>query len=77
MVLNVWAGAGVRDVQGAAGTELGHQLEVRVRWDFLPGNVRLEAGYLHFFGGSFLEQAPNATREGDINYTFSEVTVSF
>jgi len=74
---DVWAGTGVRDAGGAAGTELGHQLELRVRWEFLPGNVRLEAGYVHFFNGSFLEHAPNATRQGDVNYSFSEFTFSF
>lgn len=42
-----------------------------------PECAILEAGYAHLFNGAFLERAPNATRQGDVDYSFTEFTVSF
>lgn len=69
--------AGVRDASGASGTELGQQLEFRVRWDLVPGNVRLDTGLTHLFVGEFQRTAPNSTREGDVNFASLELTLQF
>ena len=69
-----WVPGNVRDPSGRSGTHVGDQLELRLRWDALPGNLRLEAGMAHLFEGGFLERAPNATRQGDVNYGYLEAT---
>lgn len=74
---DAWTSANVRDVTGASGTEVGHQLELRVRWDVFPGNFRVDTGLTHLFAGSFMERAPNSTREGDVNFAWVEFTFQF
>lgn len=74
---DAWTSAGVRDASGRSGSEIGHQLELRLRWDLLPGNLRLDTGYTHLFAGRFLELAPNSTRQGDVNYAYFELTLMF
>ncbi len=74
---DAWTSAGVRDASGASGMELGQQLEFRVRWDLVPGNVRLDTGLTHLFVGDFQRTAPNSTREGDVNFVYLELTLQF
>lgn len=71
-----WATTNVRDATGKSGNYLGSQFEVRVRWDVLPGNLRLESGYAHLFDGEFIEDAPNSSRPGDINYFYLQAAIS-
>jgi len=74
---DAWTTGNIRDITGASGTEVGQQLELRVRWDALPGNLRLETGMAHLFAGEFLRRAPNSTHQGDVNYVFTEATWQF
>lgn len=74
---DAWTAAGVRDSSGASGTELGQQLEFRVRWDLVPGNVRLDTGLTHLFVGEFQRTAPNSSGEGDVNFVYLELTLQF
>jgi hypothetical protein len=74
---DAWTSAGVRDPSGASSTDVGQQVELRVRWDVLPGNLRIDTGYTRLFAGEFLEAAPNSTRLGDVNYGYFEVTWMF
>jgi hypothetical protein len=74
---DAWTSAGVRDPSGAAGTELGQQLELRLRWDLLPGSLRLDTGYARLFGGSFLDRAPNSNGGQDSGYAYFELSVFF
>ncbi|MFM7102363.1 MAG: alginate export family protein, partial [Verrucomicrobiota bacterium] len=74
---DAWTPALVRDTSGAAGSELGQQAEVRLRWEVRPGNLRVDTGYVHLFAGSFLQKAPNATRQGDTGYAWFELTLSY
>jgi len=74
---DAWTPANVRDVSGASGTEIGQQLELRVRWDVLPGNVRIDTGVTHLFAGEFMERAPNSTQQGDVNFVYVELTLQF
>jgi len=74
---DTWASSGgVRDTAGKSGRYLGSQFEARVRWDVLPGNVRLESGYAHLLTGAFVEDAPNSNRPGDLNYFYLQATIS-
>jgi hypothetical protein len=74
---DAWVSANVRDPRGNSGSFVGHQLESRLRWDLLPGNVRLDTGVAWFLPGEFLNHAPNATRQGDTVYTYFEVSLFF
>jgi hypothetical protein len=67
-----WIPTGVRDATGSSGTFVGHQIEMRVRWWILPGNLLLEAGYAHLFAGEFIDTAPNSNH-GDTNYVYTQM----
>jgi hypothetical protein len=73
---DAWAGTGVRDPSGDSGSFVGQQVELRVGWKPLPGNLLLEAGYAHLFAGEFIDDAPNANG-GDTNYVYSQVLLEF
>jgi hypothetical protein len=67
----------LRDRTGKSGSFIGPQIELRVRFEPLRGNLRLEAGYAHLFAGEFIEQAPNANHRGDSNYVYTQATLRF
>jgi hypothetical protein len=67
----------VRDATGNSGNFVGQQLETRLRYDALPGNVRLDTGFVYFANGDFAHRAPNATRQGDTTFTYVELTLTF
>ena len=72
-----WTTANVVDASGLSGSFLGHQVEVRVRWDPAPGNLRLETGMVHLFQGEFGRNAPDAVAEGDSTYYYVQSIFSF
>ena len=74
---DAWTTTGVRDPTGKSGSFIGSQIELRVRFQPLPGNLMLEAGYAHLFAGVFIEKAPNATHRGDSNYVYTQATLRF
>jgi hypothetical protein len=55
---------------------VGQQIEMRVRWWILPGNLLLEAGYAHLFAGEFIDNAPNSNG-GDSNYVYTQFSLQF
>ncbi|SVB52031.1 uncharacterized protein METZ01_LOCUS204885, partial [marine metagenome] len=65
---DAWTTGGVRDVTGNSGSYLGNQQEIRIRWDALPGNLRLESGVAYLIAGGFLKNAPNTSGEGNATY---------
>ena len=67
----------MQDPTGESGSFLGQQVEMRVRWRPLPGNVLLEAGYAHLFAGEFIDDAPTSNRQGDVNYVYGQLVLSF
>lgn len=72
-----WTSSGLVDPTGASGTELGHQLEFRLRWNAMPGNLRIDTGYTHIFAGDFIREAPASGGKGDVNYAYFEATLFF
>ena len=65
------------DGQFAADRYVGHQSELRIRWDVLPGNLRLEAGGARLFAGGFTRNAPNVAGQGDATYGYVQMFVWF
>lgn len=74
---DAWTTSGVSDPRGSSDDYVGTQAEVRVQWDVIPKNVRLEAGYAHLFAGEFVDDAPNSNRQGDSNYVYSQIVLGF
>ncbi len=72
-----FANSGVVDVTGAAGREVGQQVEVRYRRWLVEDSVRLAIGGAMLVDGAFLQDAPNATHEGDAMYGYSEISWVF
>ncbi len=52
-----FADSGLRDATGESGNFLGHDVEVRVQWK-LNENVEFDAGYDHWFKGSYFDRLP-------------------
>ena len=73
---DTWTTAGLRDPAGGSGRYLGSQLEIRARWNLLPGNLKLEAGYAHVFDGRFMRDAPGANDQGDLDYVYTQLVVA-
>ena len=69
-----WVGTGVRDPSGASGSFVGQQIEFRLRWRPLPGNLMIEVGSAHLFAGEFIDRAPNSNG-GDTHYVYSQIVV--
>lgn len=67
----------VRDASGASGSFVGQQIEGRLRFELIPGNIRLESGFAALFKGRFLKTAPNAPPPGDTLYFYAASTFTF
>ena len=65
------------DPSGSSGRYLGRQIEGAVRYDLLPGNLRVEVGAAYLFQGSFARDAPNANGNGDPAYFYVQATLTF
>ena len=74
---DAWTTTGIIDPQGSSGNHLGTQVEMRVRWDVVPQNLRLEAGYAHTFWGEFIDNAPGSNGQGDSDYFYTQASFSF
>lgn len=74
---DAWTTTGLVDPTGAAGNYIGNFSEIRVRYQIVPDNLMLETGYAHLFAGSFVDDAPNATGQGDTDYGYLALTFSF
>lgn len=55
-----WTTSGIRDPTGQSGRFVGQQLEARLRWRPLPGNLVVDIGVAHTFLGGFPRSAPNS-----------------
>jgi len=67
---------GLRDTTGSSGDYLGSQIEVRIRWNVLPGNLKLEAGYAHLFDGEFIDNVPQSSKPGDLSYAYTQIVLA-
>lgn len=74
---DTWTTAGVRDATGNFGSFLGHQIELRIRYNPAPKNIQIEMGIAHIFTGEFIEDAPNANSPDDPTYLYSQVSLAF
>ncbi len=62
-------GTGLLDPTGASGRNLGTDIELRVRWKPTPW-LAVDAGYDHWFKGSYLDRVSNASSTRDSDYVY-------
>lgn len=67
---------GVRDASGAAGSFAGHQVEARVRYWVVPGQLRAETNALWLAKGRFFRDAPNSPGTENTIYAALSLTAS-
>ena len=72
-----WIPTKVQDDTGAAGQDIGQQIELRVRYEVLPGNMSIETGGAYLFAGDFLDDAPNSRGGQDTRYGYLEMIWTF
>lgn len=72
-----WTTSGLVDPTGNSGSFVGQLIEFHVSQEILPGNFRLDAGIAHLFAGDFIENAPNATTQGDTTYVYVASIITF
>ncbi|HNP60064.1 MAG TPA: alginate export family protein [Nitrospirales bacterium] len=76
---DAWVNSGLQDPSGAAGNVLGQDLEVGVRWNPSP-NLSIDAGYDHFFKGSYITNQTNVPGNPpaqNTNYFYIQTEVRF
>jgi hypothetical protein len=69
-------GTGLQDPTGAAGRDLGTDIEIGVRWRPTPW-LAVDAGYDHWFKGSYLDRVPNASSTRDSDYVYLSTRFQF
>lgn len=69
---DAWTTAGLQDPTGASGRFIGHQLELRARYDLVPKNLRLEVGAAYLARGEFAESAPGGSDQAS-TYLYSQI----
>jgi hypothetical protein len=70
---DAWTASGLRNPAGASDSHIGHQAEVRIRWDARPGGIRFEAGAARLFAGSLMDE----NGKGDATYGYLQATLPF
>jgi hypothetical protein len=73
---DAFVGTGLQDATGAAGRRLGTDIELRVQWRPKPWLV-LDAGYDHWFKGSYLDRVANVSSTGDSDYFYLQTRFWF
>ena len=74
---DAWTTSGLRDATGAAGDYIGNLAEIRVRWTVVPDSFKIEAGFAQLWAGSFIDDAPNRTTQGDVSYGYAHWVFTF
>ena len=74
---DAWTTSGLADPSGASGDFVATQLELRLRFAALPGNLRLEGGLAWLHAEEFADDAPGSPRFGRALYTYLQAAVRF
>lgn len=71
-----WAGNGLQDPTGTAGTFLGYTTDIRVGY-LIADNLFYQAGFVYFGFGDALRGAPDATGTPRAHYAYTSLEVLF
>lgn len=72
-----WVGTGLRDSSGRSGRGLGQQLEARVQWDAVPGNLTIESGIALYAASGFARRLPGSDTPAVTRYFYLQSSFSF
>ncbi len=67
---DAWVPGGLVDPDGNSGRHIGEMSELRIKQDIFPESLQLQGGMVYLTEGSFVENAPNATGQGDSAYVW-------
>ncbi len=70
---DAWTTARISGAPGKAETFIGSQIEFRLRWEVIPGNVRIESGAARLFAGDLMDHAAKK----DATYVYSQLVFSY
>ena len=73
---DAFVGTGLRDATGSAGRHLGMDIELRARWKPTPW-FAVEAGYNHWFKGSYLDRVANVSSTSESDHVYLETRFWF
>ncbi len=73
---DAWTTSGLRDRTGQAGTHVGTQYELRLRWDVVPRSCQLDTGVAYLAEGDFQDLASLGQGQ-DSSYGYVQCTWSF
>ena len=74
---DAWTTTGLRDPSGHSGSDLGSQIETRLRWSITPENIQLELGAAYLVAGKFMKTVPGNNAHGNAVYAYTQLTLSF
>lgn len=74
---DTWSGTGLRDSRGRSGRGLGQQLEARLQWDVIPGNLTLESGFAWVDWSDFAERVGGAKMASQTHYAYLQSQLTF
>ena len=75
---DTWVGAGLRDTTGQSGSDIGQQMEMRVRWQVIAQLLDFETGWAHLFKGEFAKNAPGSpANKNDSDYFYCQTSLHF
>ena len=73
---DAWTTSGLRDRTGQAGSHVGTQCELRLRWDLVPRSWQLDAGVAYLAEGDFQDRASLGQGQ-DSSYAYVQCTWFF
>jgi len=74
---DAWVGSGMRDRTGKSGNKLGQQLEARLQYDVVPGNLTLESGFAWIDLSDFARKVGGAKLESQTKYFYLQSLLTF
>lgn len=64
------------DLTGAAGRDVGQELDLTVQYNFTP-RADILFGYAHFWAGNFVRGTNPAGVTGDVDFTYTQLSLRF
>ena len=70
---DAWTTTGIRNAPGESDSYIASQIEIRVRWELIPKNLRIEGGVAYLFAGDLMDNAG----KDDTTYFYTQAVVWF
>jgi hypothetical protein len=74
---DAWTTSGLQDPSGKTDSFVGQEIDSRLKWDIIPGNLSADMGVSYLFAGPFIHDAPNSDGKGDSTYAYVSLAFKF